>query len=248
MPTTKARVKVPAASPTLFGAGVLRKIGAPVTKNNLHVFGVWLANEQTAATWASDHLNPLGVTNASGTVAPLGSFSQAISTTAHTLLSNHAYAGIVTNFRRNAPARKTSQSIVLSPWNGSHYGGLDKFLAAAPLTKAPSPSAGSSTSSGLNWNTLSEDATRIVGMGFLGPLGGQVLPQPQKSAVSVYHGAQTVAQGVSSIGGLISDITNPTKLHDVGLFAAGAALAVVGIALLMSQSRTASLAQAVALK
>lgn len=249
-PKAKAKTRaVPAASPSLFASGVLRKIGAPVTKNNLHVFGVWLANEQTATSWASDHLNPLGVTNASGTVAPLGTFAQAINATASNLLTNPAYKGIVTNFRHNAPAWKTSQSIVLSPWNGSaHYGGLDQFLSKAPLLKAPSPSAGSSKGAGFSWTTLSADATKIVGLGTLGPIGGSALLAPQNAAVGAYHAAQGVAHGVSSISGLIKDITNPTKLHDVGLFAAGAALAIVGVVMLMSQSRTASLAKAVALK
>lgn len=236
-PKVKAK-PLPAASPHLFSVGVLRRIGAPVTKNNVHNFSLWLGNEQNTGSWSTNYLNPLGV-EVGGKVLPMTSFANAISITANTLLSNPAYKGVVTSFRRNAPTRTTSAAIVNSPWNGSaHYGGLSKFLSAAPLTTAPSPGAMNVNGKPSTWQPPTINPIGGIGTSGIGYQAYKDGPAVGKSLVS----------GVTSVGGLIGDLTNPTKLHDVGLFAAGAALAVVGIAILLSQSKTASLAKAVALK
>jgi hypothetical protein len=45
--------------------------------------------------------------------------------------------------------------------------------------------------------------------------------------------------GVSTIGGLIGDITNPTTLKNVGIFVAGAALVITGLLIFFAQTKTA---------
>ena len=137
-------------------------------------------------------------------------------------LKQPAQSGLLHALRTGAPAKVYGAALSKSGWSGQSYANAKVFPTLTPYKAT-------------------------------GAVGGQGLTfSPSKGWQSVVNAGKdvgsVVSKPVSSISGLIGDLTNPTKLHDVGLFAAGAALAVVGIAILLSQSKTASLAKAVALK
>ncbi|MHB1803205.1 MAG: hypothetical protein ACYCU5_16410 [Actinomycetes bacterium] len=231
----------PPATPKLFAAGVLHRIGAPVTANNLHNFGLWLANEQNSRSWATDSLNPLGVTSPSGGVHAFSSFANAIDVTAATLL-DPAYRGVVHAFRTNAPTHTTAAAIVNSPWNGSsHYGGVSTFLAHQPLLSAPSnPASGG----GLSWSGIANEVNRIGLAAVTGGASYGLVTHPP-NPINVAKGA---VSGVTSVGSFLADLTNPTHLHNVGVFLGGAALCGVGLLIFFSQTKTAHAATGLATK
>ncbi len=137
-------------------------------------------------------------------------------------LKQPSQSGLLHALRTGAPASVYGGALSKSGWSGQSYANATAFPKLSP------------------YNALG--AVGGQGLTFSPSKGWQAVTNAGKDA------AKVVTTPVSSISGLIGDLTNPTKLHDVGLFAAGAALAVVGVMMLMSQSRTASLAKAVALK
>jgi len=119
-----------------FFAQVLRRIGAPVTPNNLRFLRAMQAGEGTLATW-----NPLATTrylpgatsfNSVG-VRNYRSRQQGIRGTAETLLLPY-YKGIVSDLRNNVPAEKiaTQRLSELQTWGTGS-------LVAARLSSIPTP-------------------------------------------------------------------------------------------------------------
>lgn len=75
-------------------------------------------------------------------------------------------------------------------------------------------------------------------------VGGQGLTwSASKGAAAVVHAAKTVASDVTkpvtSVAGLIGDLTDPVKLKNVGIFVAGFVLAGVGLLIFFSQTKSA---------
>ncbi|MDE2022282.1 MAG: hypothetical protein KGI71_05230 [Patescibacteria group bacterium] len=115
---------------TQFIDGVLKRIGARVDAATVHAFILWLENEQGGAglpDFLNNMGNPLGIqTTAAQAAGKAGNLRAAIANTAQLLLSN--YGEVVAAFKQGKDVNTIANAIVNSPWNGSHYGGIDTFL------------------------------------------------------------------------------------------------------------------------
>lgn len=217
-----AATKTPAITTDVWAAGLLKSINAPVTANNVKNLKLWLANEQSPSTWASDFYNPLGVT-VGGSVKPFATVNDGITATAQLLLGGN-YNNIVTSLRANAPTQVFASAVVNSPWNGSgHYGGLNTFLNHTPLTASATPSSSSP----------GNEVSRILGD--LGLPGGGVIQNISSGAASATN---STLGGLASVGTLAGDLVSPTFWKRVGVFTGGLVLAGVGLALYVSSTKS----------
>ena len=211
---------------------LLTLIGAPVNQSNEANIQTWLSHEQDASSWTSGALgetaqqiqsNPLGVGGAGN--HPTSIF-QGLTDTAETLLQG--YPSIVGALKLNTqggkdpssgPTQAFAAAVVASPWENGYgkpsYGSVTNFLANSPLV-AGTASAGAQTGTGFSV-TKGADAVKTA-------VGDVVSP-------------------VTSVAGLIGDITNPTTLKNVGIFVAGFILAGVGLLIFFSTTKEGKLAE-----
>jgi hypothetical protein len=209
-PLTYAQAK--SVSTSAWALGLLTLIRAPITANNLSNVQLWIHNEQSAGSWAADATNPLGVSGPNG-VQPQGNVLAGLTLTASTLQSG-SYNAIVNALRNNAPTPIFAGAVIASPWNtgktgGSTYAGrtLNQFIAMGPLV------TGSTSNNGI------------------------VTQMEQGQAGSVVTPVVGAVKAVTSVGGLIGKITDPTNLKNVGIFVGGLALTVTGLVILFSATK-----------
>lgn len=131
--------------------GVLRGIGAPINPVTEQAMKNWLANEQGGPSlpdFAHNQGNPLGVQTTGASLAgATGNVNGGIAATVATLKSGN-YGPVLTAFRHGKSVTQIDSSIVASPWNGSHYGGIKKYTAVAQGVPVPLSSAAQSISPG----------------------------------------------------------------------------------------------------
>lgn len=127
------------ANAKTFIDGVLRGVNAPVTAQNELGMYYWLANEQggpTLSTFSQNQGNPLGVQTASALASGRsGNLQGGINATVANLRGG-MYPGILAALRKGNSADAVVMSVVASPWNGNHYGGLQTFLNTAGAPKS----------------------------------------------------------------------------------------------------------------
>ncbi len=207
-------------STAAWSKALLTLIGAPVNDSNVANIQTWLRHEQDATSWAQGakgetaqqiQSNPLGVGGAGN--HPSSIFS-GLTLTAETLLTNPSYGLIVGSLQSNTQTNATptpafATAVVNSPWQ------------SGTTTKG---SYGKSVSSFLNLGQLEVNPT-----GFLGQIGNRFNQGASNAASDAKKVGKTVASDAEAIAGLIGDLTNPTKLKNVGIFAAGLALVGVGL-------------------
>lgn len=207
-PLTYAQAK--SVSTGAWALGLLTLLNAPITANNITNVQIWLHNEQNAGSWAADATNPLGVSGPGG-VQPQGNVLAGLTLTASTLQSG-SYDAIVKALRNNAPSTVFANAVIASPWNTGKTGGTTYAGRNLSQFLAQGPLV---TSGGtVNNSTLTQIEQ--------GPAGGVVTP---------------IVSGVTSVGGLIGKITNPTNLKNVGIFVAGLGLTVTGLVILFSATK-----------
>lgn len=121
-----------------------------------------------------------------------------------------------------------------SAWSSGSYANATKFPTITPAHV---------TASGASETGASGDVLHFFndalggGDPFFGSGGNTQTPA---SDLSIVGGTgKTIVSGVTSVGGLIGDITNPQNLKNVGIFLAGAALVVTGIVIFLAQTKTA---------
>ena len=209
---------------------LLTLIGAPINNSNVANIQTWLAHEQDSSSWAKGakgetaqqiQSNPLGVGGAGNHP---GSIYEGLLLTAQTLLTNPSYGLIVGSLQSNNPGT----------WVTSSGGKLvDPNAATTAFASAVvnSPWQSGNTTTG----SYSKNVASFLGLGQLevNPTGliGTYITGPIKGAYSdVASGTPAgVKELVSDAAGLIGDITNPTKLKNVGIFLLGGALATLGL-------------------
>lgn len=226
--------KVSINSPAGWIIELLHKIKAPVNHTTVGNLGTWLANEQTsAANWQQNKGNPLGVQSPAALAAGRsGNVAAGLDATAQLLLSS--YPTIVATLRHSAPASMFNSAVSSSSWNGAgHYGGTTTFANKGTAQKANptgwwgqwvEPLWGSATPPG-GWNTA------VSTSGIPGSKGFVTASQVPVTAVKDTVGA------VTSTAGFLGKLTNPTNLHNVGVFAGGAALAILGLVIVFAGSK-----------
>lgn len=218
-------------TPKAFVHGVLVAIHAPVNATTTGNLYTWLANEQTtAANWASNRGNPLGIqTSTAQSYGKSGNVLGGVLETAKLLTSS--YPTITSALRTSAPAAVFNRAVTGSNWNGStHYSGSAVFAAKGAAQKAnPTGWFGQWIEPILKNPVPLPGLTQLPG-GATTPGGGVIT-----NAANAIPGVGTV----TSIGGLIGKITNPTNLKNVGIFVAGLALTVTGLVILFSSTKGA---------
>ena len=219
-------------STDLWARAFLTSINAPITTNNLTNVKIWLANEQSASSWAKDFTNPLGVEGA-GQVSATPNALDGIILTASTLLGNAQYQGVVNSLRYNAPTPFFTAALVPSGWNTKVIGGVATYngKTAAQLAKL----------SPLN---ASVDLTGELGQ--IEQANAQYLSDAYNFAAgntdplvtvpaSALNGVKSIA---TSVPNFLGDLTNPTYLKNVGIFVLGGALALTGLLVFFATTKT----------
>jgi len=212
-----AGTKTNNVSTDVWAAGLLKAVKAPVTANNINNIKIWLHQEQSAGSWANDLYNPLGVER-NGVVTPFSSVEAGINGTAGLLTSS--YPQIVAALKQNRSQTVFAQTVIGSNWNSSYYGstGLANWLSKGPLNATGAAAAGPGN-----------EVSRIIGMLHLP--GGGVVQDVSSTAAGVAHGAVSAANGV---GTFFSDITSAAFWRRVGVFAGGAVMFGVGLAIFIN--------------
>lgn len=228
-PAKKVSINTPAG----WIIGLLHAIHAPVNRTTVGNLGTWLANEQTTPTnWQQNKGNPLGVqTPAALAAGRSGNVAAGLDATAQLLLSS--YPTIVATLRHSAPAPMFNAAVSQSPWNGGHYGGASSFGAKGTAQKA-NPTGW--------WGQWVEPIFTSSKMptGVLGPAGAilqPIAPTAGQAASDVGTGAVTAVKSTVSTATFLGKLSNSTNLHNVGVFAGGAALAIVGMVILFAGSK-----------
>lgn len=226
---------VHAISTATWAAALLEKIGAPVTANNIaniqRLIGAESGGNQAGFlrdnnpfnlnTGASPHANLYP----GGSIVPefgiyvqvFDSVEAGITATANQIRLNPALLAVLKN---NGSPALFGGALSTSAWRTGSYANAKVFPTLSPFM-----------------------GTSAV--------GGQGLTfSPSAGAHAVAHAFDTVrhdiAAPVTTVAGLIGDITNPTKLKNVGIFLAGLALTVGGIAILISTTKTARVVEGTA--
>lgn len=175
----------------------------PVTALGILKLETWLHAEQSSSSWAANATNPLGV-ETNGKVQSQGNVLAGLGLTASTL---QHYPMITAALGDNVSLSAFATAVVNSTWNkGQANTGTYNGLTPAQFVAQGPLSVGGTIN-----NSLLTEAKQ-------GPAGGVVT---------------AATSGVDSLTGLISDVTNPAKLKNVGIFVLGVALVGVGLVLLL---------------
>jgi hypothetical protein len=227
---------------TLWSEAVLVAAQLPVNTTNISNLNAWIANEQAKGTWSQ------GVNGAHGPLGNTGGDAsnpaQAAVQTAGLLTTSSYYTPIVKALEKSVPLALFAGAVTSTPWNGNRYGGASAFVA-----RAKANNYGNYSASGADTSPFS---------GLVNPKGfvGQYIePLLTGTAVGLNATGEKTATndvagalGVTSVGGLIGDITNPTTLKNVGIFVLGLTLAGVGLLIFFSQTKAAKDVEGAAVK
>ena len=217
---------------------LLTLIGAPINNSNVANIQTWLAHEQDSSSWAKGakgetaqqiQSNPLGVDGAGNHP---GSIFEGLIETAQALLdpanAQYGYPLIVGSLQSNNPGTwVTSSGGKLVDSNAATIAFANAVTTSGWQSgKVKTPTGGGSYggvgSSFLGLGQLEVNPTGLIGTYITGPIKG--------AGSDVAAGTPaTVKDLVSDAAGLIGDITNPTKLKNVGIFLLGGALATLGL-------------------
>jgi hypothetical protein len=227
---------VKAINTATWAAALLEKLKAPVTATNIANIQRWIGVESAGnqAGFLRDN-NPLNLntyTSAHGSL-PNGTIVQefgiyvqtfpsvegGITATANQISQSPALLAALKN---SAPATMFGGALSQSAWKSGSYANSSSFAKLKPF---------SGTSA----------------------VGGQGLTfSPSKGVTAVKNAGKTVATvitaPISTIDGLIKDITNPTTLKNVGIFVAGLALMGTGLLIFFAQTKTAKTVEGAAAK
>ena len=123
--------------------------------------------------------------------------------------------------QNNAPPAVFGASLSNSPWSSGSYANASVFPTIAPANI-------SGTGQPLTVNPT----------GTLGQINNYLKKyQPGLSAAET--AAKDAGHAVTSVGGLIGKITNPTNLKNVGIFVLGMGLTITGLVIVFSQTKQA---------
>lgn len=208
-------------------------------------------------TWL--HLNdPLNATLHESGPFSYPTVEAGISATAQ-MLHQQNMAPILNALNRNASTASFSAALAASPWDGSHYASQiarygSNFLAAFPMLAAYATTTGQNPTSTIGgaFGIGSQPSTSInaiiagaaakmnaLQIGTALAKGATVLENTPQGGLSgavsgTSHALSTIGQDVSH---LVSAATDVTFWRRVGIFLGGGAIAVVGLILLLSQTK-----------
>jgi len=236
-------------STSLWSEAVLTAAQLPVNTINISNLNAWIANEQGKGTWSQGVNGPHG---------PLGNMqgnattpAQAAIQTAQHLTTSSYYTNIVKALEKSVPLALFAGAVTSTPWNApSDYGGPAAFVA-----RAKANNYGNYTGAGTDTSPFSglANPTGWFGQWIEPTLSGTIVglnANKEKTTTNtlIVGPVKAAIGGVTSVSGLISDITNPTNLKNVGIFVAGLALAGTGLLIFFAQTKEAKSVESVAAK
>jgi hypothetical protein len=226
-----------------WSAAVLTAAQLPVNVTNVSNLNAWIANEQTASSWSQ------GVNGVHG---PLGNMqgnatnpAEAAIQTAQHLTTSSYYTNIVKALQHSVPLALFAGAVTSTPWNApTDYGGVTTFI-----NKAKANNYGNYTASGTNAASPGAGNPKgWFGQWIEPTLTGSIVGLHNNPAVPIANTVIAPFKAAGSVGQLISDITNPTTLKNVGIFVAGFCIAGVGLLIFFSQTKTAKTVEGAAVK
>ena len=143
-----------------------------------------------------------------------------------------ANTALLSALNTSAPASVFGGALSTSGWSGGSYANATAFPNITPFT-GTSPLPIPVNPKGL-WGQIGEP---IVTGSVVGLKNNPIVPI-----------TNAVIKPLVGVNGLISDITDPTKLKNVGIFVAGFTLAGVGMLIFFSQTKTAKTVEGTAAK
>jgi len=202
---------------------VLRDGGWPVNETNITTVLQWMASENDPSTWTgtAGANNPLNNGLGSGGGAGLGSYPDltvAAQQVANNIKAgNYGYSAMDAVLSQSAGPVAFEHAAIASSWANGHYGGGSGWHNGPVAVVSAAQSAQSGATKGVNAGTgIIGDVANAVG-GAVSTVAGAV--------VNAIPGVSTV----SSVGGLITDITSPTFWKRIGMGAFGVGLFVIGM-------------------
>lgn len=212
----------------LWASLVLAFTGSPVTPSNIEKIEHWIYAENgskwfkvTPSTPNKILNNPLNV--GATTSNPNNAFDtlyEAAVTTAREIRNNRDYTAILYSLRNDESETAFAHAVIASTWAASHYYDTINNIIGTPLTNftthltTPTRKAGTGATSG----------TSGVGSQVT---GGEQKPTPVTTAL------HTLEAPLADIETFITKLDDITFWRRVGIFIGGAALLVVGIALIV---------------
>lgn len=267
MTTKTATQAVPRSqvTSTAWAVAVLAKANLPVTQTNVDNMLRWMQLEGGSSpggpmvAWLANN-DPLNASLDTSGRFHYTTIEDGIAGTA-AMLQQAKMAPIYNALKVSAPTSVFSQALAASPWDGSHYASEIKryganFLASFPELAAFATSTGTNPTStvGGAFGFGSQPSTSINGIqagadvmgsalqiGKLLAGGAQVLGQTPQSGLA--GAASELGSIGSDVGHLVSAATDLAFWKRVGIFLGGAALATVGLVLLLSQTSAGKEAQ-----
>jgi hypothetical protein len=244
------KVLAPGITPSVsqWARAVLIAAQLPVNDVNVNNLDSWVANEQDASSRTQ------GVNGAHGPLGNMGgtatNASESAIQTAQLLTTSSSYTNIVKALQKSVPLAMFAGAVTSTPWNApSDYGGTTAFLARAKLHNYGNYSATGTNLSTPDPTGLSGDVLHFfndaLGGGY--PFFGS---STETGASGQTGGSDTAAvtAPISTIDGLIKDITNPTTLKNVGIFVGGLALMGTGLLIFFAQTKSAKAVEGAAVK
>jgi len=228
----------------LFAATVLANLGAPITANNIANMTRWIYAESngnlfsngSTGNWLRDN-NPLNINSTWDGASPAVHSWGTVYTYADPLTGAKATAdfiakntpGVASALKSDAPSSLLGSAIQAAGWASGGYGGANPVAGGAWLAD----SNGNATSS--------IDLTSVSGWIKKNLLHGLTPTNQGLGAIDNAAGSAANASGLGALGSLstfFSDLTDPTKLRRVEIFAAGAVLMVAGLVIFFASTDT----------
>jgi hypothetical protein len=183
--------------------------------------------EDPSMTYLTGRSNPLASTNSTGTDPgnPSQSYATWTEGLAATVADLEANPAAVAALKSNASCQQYGAALAASNWEGGGAGKGDNpsyGMSVASRCSAPAVQNAESNSAFAQWVANNPN----VGPDILSQVGG-----PIASAAS------STVSDTAAIATFLGDLTNPTKLRRVGLFALGAAVFVIGLAGFISTTK-----------
>jgi hypothetical protein len=208
---------------------VLQDGGWPVTVNNVNNILAWMAAENAPTTWTgtAGANNPLNNGLGSGGGDGTGSYpdlATAAAEAAKGLQGGISGTGpAAAALANNAPFSVFQAAIIKSGWASSHYAGSgfasETTAATVPIVTAVDSAKAAGKAASLGTNSGEGDVI-------------------QGAATAGVTAEKATLGWAEELGTLLGDLTSAEWWERVGLFAAGAVLVGVGIAVFISTTKT----------
>jgi hypothetical protein len=190
--------------------------GAPLT-----ALIAQMSVEDPTLTYLTSKNNPLAISNGGGTVIPgnpdgVEEYSSWLTGLAGTIADIKANPAMLSALQSGSSCQQYGGAVSASNWEGGGAGQVNNpGYGAAVASRCNNPAVQSNTASPAFGQALANSN-----------LGPDIISELGNPALSAETGALSATESVADF---LGDLTNPTKLRRVEVFALGAAIFIIGI-------------------